>query len=161
MTHERKGESDEWYTPKYIFNDLGIHFDLDVAAPKGGPRYVPTSNWYSEGSLQKEWYGLVWMNPPFGNQANKKLWMSKFFEHNNGIALMPDRTSAEWYLHNAYKADVTCFVSPKVKFEREDGTIGDSPSTGTVLFSVGSVANKALLQSNLGTVVINKKYYNL
>ncbi len=37
MSHwEASGESNEWYTPKYIFDALGTRFDLDVAAPHGG-----------------------------------------------------------------------------------------------------------------------------
>jgi hypothetical protein len=36
--YEAAGESDEWYTPKYIFDALGLRFDLDVAAPVGGGR---------------------------------------------------------------------------------------------------------------------------
>jgi hypothetical protein len=43
--YEAAGESDEWYTPKYIFDALGLRFDLDVAAPVGGPRYVPCETW--------------------------------------------------------------------------------------------------------------------
>lgn len=36
MSHEAAGKSDEWYTPKYIFDALNTWFDLDVAAPEGG-----------------------------------------------------------------------------------------------------------------------------
>ena len=28
--------SDDYYTPKWIFEALGEHFDLDVCAPPGG-----------------------------------------------------------------------------------------------------------------------------
>ena len=32
MSHwEATGKSDEWYTPKYIFDALGAEFDLDPA----------------------------------------------------------------------------------------------------------------------------------
>lgn len=40
--YEKAGESDEWYTPKYIFDAMDMTFDLDVAAPSEGPRYTPT-----------------------------------------------------------------------------------------------------------------------
>jgi hypothetical protein len=29
-------DSDEQYTPKWIFDALGVEFDLDVCAPQGG-----------------------------------------------------------------------------------------------------------------------------
>jgi hypothetical protein len=41
--YEAAGESDEWYTPRYIFDALGERFDLCVAAPVDGPRHVPAS----------------------------------------------------------------------------------------------------------------------
>ena len=36
--YEAPGETDEWHTPRYIFDALGVRFDLDVASPDGsGP----------------------------------------------------------------------------------------------------------------------------
>lgn len=121
--YEKRGESDEWYTPRYIFDALGETFDLDVASPDGGPRHVPTNHWFSSGSLEKPWSGFVWMNPPFGHQSTKRNWLEKFFEHGDGIALLPDRTSAPWWQEFAPMADVILFVSPKVKFEMPDSAI--------------------------------------
>lgn len=121
--YEKQGESDEWYTPRYIFDALGLQFDLDVASPPEGPRHVPADFFHSEGSLEKTWHGLVWMNPPFGHQSTKVKWMQKFFDHGNGVALLPDRTSAPWWQEFAPLADAILFVSPKVKFEMPEGVI--------------------------------------
>jgi hypothetical protein len=74
--------------------------------------------------------------------------MRKFFAHGNGIALLPDRTSAPWFQEFARKADALLFVSPKIKFEREDGTIGESPGTGTTLFASGTRASSALMRAD-------------
>ena len=142
--YEKQGESDEWYTPRYIFDALGVTFDLDVAAPYLGPRQVPCKIWMSENSLERDWFGMVWMNPPFGHQSTKRLWLRKFFEHGNGIALLPDRTSAPWWQEFAPLATSILFISPKVKFERPDGSIGEQPGTGTTLLSIGTVADQAL-----------------
>ena len=35
QSHELQAR-DEHYTPKFIFDELGLVFDLDVAAPSGG-----------------------------------------------------------------------------------------------------------------------------
>lgn len=121
--YEKQGESDEWYTPRYIFDALGLSFDLDVACPPEGPRHVPAANYFYEGALERVWHGLVWMNPPFGHQSTKVLWLQKFFEHGNGIALLPDRTSAPWWQKFAPLADAVLFVTPKVKFEMPEGSI--------------------------------------
>lgn len=152
--YEASGESDEWYTPKYIFDALGLRFDLDVAAPAGGPRHVPCEAWLepADDGLARRWHGLVWMNPPFGHMRHKRAWLSRFFEHGNGVALVPDRTSAPWFQDFAPMADVICWVAPKIKFERPDGSIGVSPGTGTALLAAGGVAASALDRCGLGMV---------
>lgn len=145
--YEGPGESDEWYTPKYIFDALGVEFDLDVAAPLDGPRYVPCLGWIYERSLEREWSGFVWMNPPFGHQSTKRRWLQRFFDHGNGIALLPDRTSAPWWQEFAPQSDAVLFVSPKVKFERPDGSIGEQPGTGTTLLASGKRGFDALVKA--------------
>lgn len=153
--YENAGETDEWYTPKYIFDAIGEVFDLDVSAPSEGPRHTPCANYLTEKEcgLSSTWRGFVWMNPPFGHQATKVKWLSKFFAHGQGIALIPDRTSAPWWQHFAPKANAILFVAPKIKFERPDGSLGMSPGTGTCLFAVGDRAVKALEQSGLGIIL--------
>lgn len=108
--YEAAGETDDWYTPRYIFDALGERFDLDVAAPTDGPRHVPASAWFSSDALSLPWRGFVWMNQPFGHQSTKRKWLTKFFAHGHGIALVPDRTSAPWFQEFAPKADAILWV---------------------------------------------------
>lgn len=147
---ETMGKSDEWYTPKYIFDALACDFDLDVSAPIEGPRYVPAKSWHSlpNNSLEMNWYGRVWMNPPFGGRNGLVPWLDKFIKHGNGIALTPDRTSAPWWQYTANRTHAVLFISGKVQFERQDGTLGKSPSTGTTLFAIGDDCVDALHQAN-------------
>ena len=60
-------DTDEQYTPKWIFDALNVEFDLDVCAPKGGVDYIPAKKHYSieDNALMQNWEGFVWMNPPF------------------------------------------------------------------------------------------------
>lgn len=141
---ESVGQSDEWYTPAYIFDALGEVFDLDVAAPPGGAPHVPCTDWISSDSLSLPWHGFVWMNPPFGGRNGLVPWLDKFFAHRHGIALTPDRTSAPWWQAAAREADGTLFIHGKVRFERPDGTEGKSPSNGSTLFAAGDRAVDAL-----------------
>lgn len=153
--YEKAGESDEWYTPAYIFEALGERFDLDVAAPVEGPRYVPADRWFSEDALERPWTGFVWMNPPFGHQSTKRRWLNTFFDYGHGIALVPDRTSAPWWQEQAPRADLVLFVAPKIRFEKPDGTVPMSPGTGTTLFAAGTRAVEALKRASprLGIVM--------
>ena len=157
MSHwEASGKSDQWYTPKYIFDALGCRFTLDVAAPQDGIGcHVPADAFFAERGLDRTWAGFVWINPPFGARNSLADWLRKFFAHGNGIALTPDRTSEPWFQAFARQSSAILFVSPKVKFERPDGTTGDSPSTGTALLAAGGRATAAILRARkLGLVVL-------
>lgn len=140
------GASDEWYTPKYIFDAMGVRFDLDVASP---PRetHVPCLRRLTSGALEAEWSGFVWMNPPFGARNGLVPWLDKFFAHGDGVALTPDRTSAPWWQQAAAKADAVLFIDGKVRFLRPDGSEGKQPGDGTVLFAAGAKGSQALINA--------------
>lgn len=142
------GATDEWYTPKHVFDALGCRFDMDVSAPQDR-RFVstPTSRWITSDSLSRDWEGFIWMNPPFGGRNGLVPWLEKFFAHGNGIALVPDRTSAPWWQQFAPRADLILFVSPKLKFIGADGQPGNSPAQGTSLLADGDRATEALIRA--------------
>lgn len=137
------GASDEWYTPKYIFDALGCSFDVDVAHPGDVTCHVPAARWITRDALTHEWAGFVWMNPPFGGRNSLSPWLEKFFCHGNGIALTPDRTSAPWF-REAWQRAVLVLFMPKVKFLRPDGSLGKQPSNGTTLWAAGPRGEMAL-----------------
>lgn len=152
MSYETAVKSNEWYTPQYIFDALGVMFDLDVASPVDRSFCsVPSTRFFTpdQDGLNTGWIGFVWMNPPFGNQKQKFLWIDKFISHGHGIALMPDRTSAPWWQHFARHAHAILFVDGKIKFIRPDGSKGESPGNGTTLFAIGQKGIEALEKAEL------------
>ena len=144
MSHERPGATDEWFTPKYLFDEMGVTFDLDVASPVGLKTFVPAKRFLVRDSLSTTWSGFVWMNPPFGGRNGIAPWLDKFFDHGNGVCLTPDRTGCPWFQAAAKRADALFFCTPKIRFIRPDGTQGASPPTGTCLFSAGPMGMLAL-----------------
>lgn len=155
---EKHGASEEWYTPAYIFEAMGVQFDLDVAHPPL-PTHVPCKEWLSSDSLEKEWRGFIWMNPPFGGRNGLRPWINKFFAHGNGVALTPDRTSAPWWQYAAASADAILFVAGKIRFLRPDGSEGVSPSNGTTLLASGQLGVDALScasAAKLGFLVVRQ-----
>lgn len=143
--HEQSvGATDEWYTPPHVFKALGCTFDMDVAYPPTILPWIPARNVIKRNSLAEPWHGFIWMNPPFGARNGLVPWLEKFFEHGNGIALVPDRTSAPWWQTYAPRADLWLFVSPKLKFIGIDGKPGESPAQGTCLWAVGARGRNAL-----------------
>ena len=87
--------SDDYWTPKWIFDALGMEFDLDVACPPDGPPHTPAKAWYTQETdgLASPWHGRVWMNPPFSNLTP---WTHKFIDHANGICLLP-YSKSKWF----------------------------------------------------------------
>ena len=147
MSHwETPGASDEWFTPRFVFDALGTAFDLDVAAPVNGGDHVPAALRYCRRGLTEEWFGFVWMNPPFGGRNSLAPWMARFFAHGNGIALTPDRTSAPWFQQAWRRADMVLFTR-KIRFLRPDGTEGKSPSNGTALWAAGERGCRCLIRA--------------
>jgi len=154
--HEQSiGKTDEWYTPPHVFSAMGVRFDLDVAHPGGDAAdWIPAIRVITKGvgGLRVEWSlhshhcpnPFVWMNPPFGGRNGIAPWLEKFFNHGNGVALVPDRTSAPWWQTYAAKADAILFVSPKLKFIGLDGQPGKSPAQGTALLAAGARGVAAL-----------------
>lgn len=139
------GATDEWYTPPHVFQALGCSFSQDVASPgQYKTPWIPADDFLVFGGLERGWRGFVWMNAPFGGRNGLVPWLDKFFRHGNGIALVPDRTSAPWWQQFAPRADLALFVAKKIKFIGADGEPGKSPAQGTTLLASGAEAIEAL-----------------
>lgn len=102
--------SDDCYTPPWVFDAMGLHFDLDVAAPNGGPWHVPCSRYYTavDDGLASPWEGLVWCNPPFSNYLP---WAEKWAAHPTGVlmGIMGSRSPARRVMFGA--ADAVAFIN--------------------------------------------------
>lgn len=155
--HLTPGKSDEWRTPKPIFDALRLVFDLDPCWPLSGPCFVPARQHYTvhDNGLAQPWHGLVWLNPPFGRRRGHVPWLEKFFAHGDGIALVNALTSADWFHAIVVpNTQVMLFPEGKTKFHRPDGTVGAEPANGIILLGAGDVANEALRQSRLGVCMV-------
>jgi hypothetical protein len=87
--------SDDYLTPRWVFDTLGLTFDLDVAAPPWDT-HVPAARKLTKADdgLTHPWEGRVWMNPPFSNITP---WVARFIEHDNGVCLLP-ASKSDWLL---------------------------------------------------------------
>jgi hypothetical protein len=156
--HEQSaGASSEWRTPKYLFDALGEAFDTDVASPgRHMVPWIPAKHHITRDSLTRPWVGFVWANAPFGARNGLVPWLEKFFDHGNGVALTPDRSSAPWWQKYVPMADLVLFCTPKIKFIDTNGEPGKSPAQGTGLLASGARACRALERAadrNLGVLM--------
>ena len=130
-----KGTSDEHYTPKALFQQLNINFDLDVAAPHERPN-SGTNYWFCQccrDGLKEFWFGNVWMNPPYSNPTP---WVHKFIDHGKGIALLP-MTRGKWWDAIWEASDAILPLPYNYKFERPDGMPSKPIVFRTALYAIG------------------------
>jgi hypothetical protein len=81
--------SDDWYTPRWLFDAAGLIFDIDVSAPVDPVRRTCPARRYLtplDDGLTEKWDGLIWMNPPWSRSLP---WIERFKHHGNGLALLP------------------------------------------------------------------------
>lgn len=109
-TPQTVSTSDDFYTPPWVFERMGIEFELDVASPPGGVEWIPAARFYTveDDGLNQPWTGRVWMNPPYSRPTP---WVDRFIAHSNGIALLPFAKSA-WFDRIWTEADA--IVAPGV-----------------------------------------------
>jgi hypothetical protein len=112
------GLTDEYCTPPEVMKALGSPiFDMDVAAPRDPTdSCVQARSYLCERGLETPWKGFVWCNPPYGRRGTKLPWVQKMIAHDNGLLLMPDRTSADWWQAAATGCDDFLTTIDKIKF---------------------------------------------
>lgn len=145
--------TDEWLTPPEILERLSA-FDLDPCAPIVRPWNTARNHFtVADDGLSKEWFGRVWMNPPFGRMATE--WMRRIAAHGDGIALIPARTETAMFYESVWgKADAVLFLKGRPHFHRVDGTRASFNSGAPIcLVAYGSFNHATLLRSGLGVVV--------
>ena len=143
-----KPKNDECYTPAWIFDGLGVRFDLDVCAPIGGTGLVPSDKHYSEqdDGLTSPWFGLVWMNPPYSKPTP---WINKFIGHKNGLCLVPT-SKAKWFTDIWNAADGVALMPPNLKFVNNGKDM--QIMFQTIMFAIGDDAVAGLKRLNTSRV---------
>lgn len=136
---ESEKGSDEYYTPAWIFDELGLEFDLDVSAPPGGPLHVPAKRFYTKADdgLTSPWDGRIWMNPPYSLCA---AFVGKFLQHRNGVALLAAFKS-QWF------NDLIVLLPPALLFDGDRGI-----PYHTMLVALGSDSLAAIDGKSWGRV---------
>ena len=132
--------TDDYYTPRWIFDAAGLVFDMDVAAPVD-PTYrsCPARHYLTplEDGLTQPWNGLVWMNPPY---SAARSWVERFVAHRCGLALVLP-TRSPWIGPLLQSADAVALLN--VAFLRPGRDLG-TYRTLLLLTACGAQAVDAL-----------------
>ena len=146
--------SDIWLTPPWIIDRLKP-FDLDPCSAIKMPWEIAANKFtINDDGLSKEWFGFVWMNPPYGRDARR--WLKKMADHNNGIALIFARTETEMFVESVWgRASSMLFIHGRLHFHHENGEMAKANSGApSVLIGYGEEADNRLKTSGInGTFV--------
>jgi hypothetical protein len=137
-------------TPLGLINSLG-EFDLD---PCGFEGHNTAKNIYllpEKDGLKDNWFGKVWMNPPYSEVIK---WVKRMSEHNNGIALVLASTETRWFQDYVFKkASGILFLRKRPKFMNSNYE-KVALMRGVVLVSYGEDCFNMLKRCNLDGYLI-------
>lgn len=144
-------KNDELYTPKYIFDDLNVEFDLDVCAPHNGPLNTPTKKHICSccgDGLNDEWNGFIFMNPPYSKPAP---WVERFIAHGNGIAVLPINGNGKWVRTLWNSEAKVILMPPNVPFIDPQG-VSRLAWYAISIWGIGDKALDAMSKSSFGCI---------
>lgn len=141
--HEyHKDKSDEYATPRHFVDPIADAvggFDLDPASGAEHTPIAPRRYTADDDGLSHEWFGTVWLNPPF---SGKEEWLrkaySEFLDGNVDLAvvLLPVDTSTGWFHEYVTEANVVWFKNGRLNFDG-GGNRNRNPSFGVMLAVYG------------------------
>tara|TARA_Y100000004_G_scaffold39924_1_gene43106 strand:+ start:439 stop:855 length:417 start_codon:yes stop_codon:yes gene_type:complete len=115
MAYMNKSKSDEWLTPKSVYDKLNEEFNFDF-----DPCPYPHPDW---DGLEIEWGKSNYVNPPY---SNLKQWIKKSYEeHVKGktiVMLIPARTDTIAFHEYIFPYAEVRFLRGRIKFEKPDGS---------------------------------------
>jgi len=121
--------SSEWYTPSEIIYkvcDVLGEIDLDPCSDSFDKPNIPAKNIFTkkDDALNKEWFGRVYMNPPYGNVIDK--WTEKLSDEydkervQEAIALLPGRPDTVWF--RGLNKHPRCFIFGRLIFSGQENS---------------------------------------
>ena len=108
----------DWETPDELFQPLNkeFGFTLDVCATSENAK-CPQFFSIADNALVKDWRGVCWMNPPFGQQIQK--WVRKAYQSAQEgctvVCLLPARTNTGYWHDVCMKGEIR-FIRGYPKF---------------------------------------------
>ncbi len=87
--------------------------------------------------LAQEWFGRIWLNPPYRNPLIGKF-VRRLAEHGNGIALVFNRMDTRlWHDIIFPNATAMLILKGRITFESCDGRPASGAGCGSVLVAFG------------------------
>jgi hypothetical protein len=147
-----------WLTPPPVLRALGP-FDLDPCACSEPRPWATAAHHFTaeDNGLDREWFGRVWLNPPYGGPKILRPWLDRMAEHNHGTAIIFARTETDAFFECGWaRATAALFLRGRLVFHRPDGVAaehnGGAPS---VLLAYGDADAERLANSGLSGAFVD------
>lgn len=137
-------QGDEWYTPRWLLDALGLTYDLDVCAPADPALSAVAAHRHytaADDGLAQPWTGTVWCNPPYSQPGP---WAQRSIEHADGLLLTHIPMNAEWCADVWQHCDAIRLFQA-IEFTRPDTTT-QRPGYWLQLAAFGQRATAALAE---------------
>lgn len=138
--------NNEWYTPpEYISaaREVMDTIDLDPASTLDANQVVRAKKFYTieDDGLEQEWFGNVWMNPPYASNlvarfADKLAESVAYGDVSQAIVLVNNATETAWFRTLIEISISVCFPSSRIKFWQPTGEFG-APLQGQAILYCG------------------------
>lgn len=154
MTFVQRSKKDVWQTPDDIWGPIDERDTIDLDPCAGEDTTIGETNYTVEDDgLSSEWFGTVWMNPPF---SQKERWFERLREQRHNIerayVVTPDSTDVKswWHGQVVELARYTWFPEGRIRYVDPDtGEKANSPSFGSAVSVVKGGQTNVTLPSSV------------
>ncbi|MDQ3665403.1 MAG: phage N-6-adenine-methyltransferase [Acidobacteriota bacterium] len=159
---DKLGDSDEWLTAQSEYLDVAREvlgrIDLDPASCAAANKIIKAKKFFTkqDNGLTKEWFGRVWLSPPFSLVEKFAFYAIEQYVKRNtkaAIILTNNCTDAEWF-QVLMRRFLVCFPSSRAPFWRVDREGTGGARQGQAFFYLGEQGSLFVEKfSQFGTTV--------
>lgn len=127
-------DSEDWYTPSR-YTDLARRvlgeITLDPASADYPQQWINAKTYWTKADdgFNREWFGKVWLNPPYGKvdgKSQQKAWLDKLAREvesgrvKEAVLLVNSKHGYAWY-EEMWRKYTVCCARDRIRFIRPDG----------------------------------------
>lgn len=170
MLVQHSSETVLWYTPKWlsdIAREVMGGIDLDPASDFTGNAKIEASSFYSDGGLERDWFGRVFLNPPGGRVGNRSAaaawwdklvreWLCGNVEQAIFIGFSLNILQTSQMVDNSVLQFPMCIPRKRIPYDRSDGASESPPHPSCIVFIPGQTDRFCEMFRTIGGILNGK-----
>jgi len=146
-----QADKDTWQTPAWLHESINDICSIDLDPCAALDTDIGKTNWSierGEDGLEREWFGTVFVNPPF---SEKREWVEKVITEQTNTELIllvtPDSTDVQSWWHDGIvpHASYVWFSDGRISYVHpDDEQTANSPTFGTSISIFGEPEEELL-----------------